>query len=34
MVKPDSEREKAARWEEIRDEGTTGAQKHIQTVTD
>ena len=34
LVKPDSEREKAGRWEEIGDEGTTGPQKDIRTVTD
>ena len=34
VVKPDSEREKVGRWKEIWDEGMTGPQKHIQTVTD
>jgi hypothetical protein len=34
LVKPDSEREKADRWEEIRDDGTTGPQEHIWTATD
>jgi len=34
LVKPDSEGKRAGRWGEIRDEGTTGPQKHIRTVTD